>query len=301
MDISEVLDPATLERTVATLVELVTTYGLKVLGAVLLLIVGWIAAAWISHSVWKSLGRFPRIDAMLRGFVSSLIKYVILAVTIVAVLGQFGIQTTSFIAVLGAAGLAIGLALQGTLANLAGGVMLLIFRPFRIGDFVDAGGNLGTVKQLSLFFTELASPDGIQQIVPNGDIWGKRITNFSFNPVRRFDIPVGIAYSDDIDTAIAVARKVLEDEERVLKDPAFDVFVESLGDNSVNLVARVWAPSSDWWPLKSHLIKSIKNAFDAAGLSIPFPQRDMHVSIDSALPPDVLAALAARMKDAPKA
>ncbi|SBV98902.1 Small-conductance mechanosensitive channel [uncultured Alphaproteobacteria bacterium] len=281
MDINEVLDPAAIERAAAAVIAMVTTYGLRMIGAVLLLVVGWIAASWISHAIWRNLGKFKRVDDMLRGFVASLVKYGILAVTLIAVLGQFGVQTTSFVAVIGAAGLAIGLALQGTLSNLAGGVMLLLFRPFKVGDFVDASGQMGTVKHLTLFFTELANPEGVLLIVPNAEIWGKRITNFSVNPVRRFDIPVGISYSDDIDGAIAVLKDVLAAEPRVLADPAPDVFVESLADNSVNLVARCWAKSSEWWPLKSHLIKTIKVAFDAAGISIPFPQRDMHLRVDA--------------------
>lgn len=281
MDINDILDPAAIERAAAALIAIVTTYGLRVIGAVVLLIVGWIAASWIGHAVWTNLGKFKRVDDMLRGFVASLVKYGILAVTLIAVLGQFGVQTTSFVAVLGAAGLAIGLALQGTLSNLAGGVMLLLFRPFKVGDFVDAAGQMGTVKHLTLFFTELANPEGVMLIVPNSEIWGKRITNFSVNPLRRFDIPVGISYDDDIDGAIAVLKRVIADEPRVLAEPAPDVFVESLADNSVNLVVRCWAKSSEWWPLKSHLIKTIKAAFDAAGVSIPFPQRDMHVRIDA--------------------
>ncbi len=281
MDVNDLLDPAAIERAAAALIAMGTAYGLRVIGAMLLLIAGWVAASWISRAIWSNLGRFKRVDDMLRGFVASVAKYGILAVTLIAVLGQFGVQTTSFVAVIGAAGLAIGLALQGTLTNIAGGVMLLLFRPFKVGDFVDAGGNMGTVKHLTLFFTELANPEGVAMIVPNSEIWGKRITNFSVNPVRRFDIPVGISYADDVDAAIAALKAVLAAEPRVLPEPAPDVFVESLADSSVNLVARCWAKSSEWWPLKSHLIKTIKAALDAAGISIPFPQRDMNLRIDA--------------------
>lgn len=288
MNPADLLDPATLERAVAAVIAIVTTYGLSVIGAILMLILGWIAASWVGHAIWTSLGRVKRVDAMLRGFVSSMVKYFILAVTVIAVLGQFGVQTTSFVAVMGAAGLAIGLALQGTLSNLAGGVMLLIFRPFKVGDFINGGGHMGTVKALTLFTTELATPDNVMLIVPNSDLWGHAITNFSLNPTRRFDITIGVSYSDDLEKALQVMRDVCDAEPRVLKDPATYIYVDSLGDNSVNLVARVWSLSSDFWVLRSDLTRDLKLAFDKNGLSIPFPQRDLHVFIDNKNVLDVL-------------
>jgi small conductance mechanosensitive channel len=302
MNPADLLDPATLERAVAAVIAIVTTYGLSVIGAILMLILGWVAASWVGHAIWTSLGRISRVDAMLRGFISSMVKYFILAVTVIAVLGQFGVQTTSFVAVMGAAGLAIGLALQGTLSNLAGGVMLLIFRPFKVGDFINGGGHIGAVKNLTLFTTELATPDNVLLIVPNSDLWGHAITNFSINPTRRFDIAIGVSYSDDLEKALQVMRDTCEAEARVLKDPAPNIYVDSLGDNAVNLVARVWSLSSDFWALRSDLTRDLKLAFDRNGLSIPYPQRDLHVFIDNAaaIPEDVLAKLKdARIADAP--
>ena len=293
MNPADLLDPATLERAAAAVIAIITTYGLSVIGAMLMLIVGWIAASWIGRTIWNSLGRVKRIDAMLRGFIASMVKYFILAVTVIAVLGQFGVQTTSFVAVMGAAGLAIGLALQGTLSNLAGGVMLLIFRPFKVGDFINGGGHLGAVKSLTLFTTELATPDNVMLIVPNSDLWGHAITNYSINTTRRFDINIGVSYTDDLEKALQVMRDVCDAEPRILKDPAAYIYVDTLGDNSVNLVARVWSLSSDFWVLRSDLTRDLKLGFDRNGLTIPFPQRDLHVFIDdkSAIPAEFLGAL----------
>lgn len=306
MNAADLLDPATLERAAAAVIAIVTTYGLSAIGAILMLILGWVAASWVGHAIWNSLGRVKRVDAMLRGFIASMVKYFILAVTIIAVLGQFGVQTTSFVAVMGAAGLAIGLALQGTLSNLAGGVMLLVFRPFKVGDFISGGGHMGTVKDLTLFTTELATPENVQLIVPNSDLWGHAITNFSINPTRRFDIAIGVSYTDDLEKALQVMRDVCAAEPRILKDPAAYIYVDKLGDSSVDLVARVWSLSSDFWVLRSDLTRDLKLAFDRAGLTVPFPQRDLHVFIDnpSAIPPEVLSAVAgaetaAKAKDAP--
>lgn len=294
MNPADLFDPATLERAAAAVIAIVTTYGLSVIGAILMLILGWVAASWVGHAIWTSLGRVKRIDAMLRGFISSMVKYFILAVTVIAVLGQFGVQTTSFVAVMGAAGLAIGLALQGTLSDLAGGVMLLIFRPFKVGDFINGGGHSGTVKNLTLFTTELATPDNVLLIVPNSDLWGHAITNFSINPTRRFDIAIGVSYSDDLERALRVMAEVCAAEARIMKDPAPNIFVDSLGDNSVNLVARVWSLSGDFWALRSDLTRDLKLAFDRNGLTVPFPQRDLHVFIDNkdAIAPEVVAAIA---------
>lgn len=262
---------------VSTITVLITTYGLSVLGGIAMLVVGWSIAGWARHSVDRGLGRIERIDPTLRNFLSSATRYLVLAVTVLAVLSQLGVQTASLIAVFGAASLAVGLALQGTLSNLAAGVMLLFFRPFRVGDYVEAGGKAGTVKAIDLFTTEFATPDNVRILVPNGSIWGSAVVNYSHHPTRRVDFLVGIDYGDDIDNAFATIRTVIEADERVLAEPESLVAVGELADSSVNIVVRVWCDSANYWPLKFDLTKAFKEALDQAGVSIPFPQRTVHV------------------------
>ena len=196
---------------------------------------------------------------------------------LVAVLSQFGVQTASVIAVLGAAGLAIGFSLQGTLANVASGVMLLFLRPFNIGDYVEAGGIAGTVVEISLFNTEIKTSQGIYLIVPNKIIWESPITNYSRNPTRRFDITVGIGYGDDVDGAMDLLMGLLTGDERILDDPEPLVVVEELGDSAVIIKLRAWAGTGDFWAAVWDLKKAIKVELEAAGYSIPFPQRDIHI------------------------
>jgi len=258
-------------------VELLTTYGLDVVGAVVILVVGWIAAGWIGGAVRRSLARFPKVDVTLQTFFASFARYVILIFTVLAVLSQFGVQTASLIAVFGAAGLAIGLALQGTLSNVAAGVMLLIFRPFKIGDFIEGAGLSGTVKGITLFVTELATPDNVQIVVPNSQLWGAAIKNYSHHPTRRVDLVVGIAYEDSIDKAMDAVRDVIVKDPRSLADPEPMIAVAELADSSVNLVVRVWCEAANYWGLKFDLTKAIKERLDAEGISIPFPQRTVHL------------------------
>ncbi len=258
-------------------VDLVTTYGISVIAGIAILVVGWIVAGTVSRMVRRGLTRTEAVDPMLVGFFASLAKYTVLAVTVIAVLHQFGVQTTSLIAVLGAAGLAIGLALQGTLSNVAAGVMLLIFRPFRIGDYIDAGGVAGTVKELSLFVTELATPDNVQIIVPNAAIWGTTLWNYSHHETRRVDFAIGISYGDDIDQAFQILKQVVEEEQRVLAEPEPQIVVGNLGESSVDLIVRIWARADDYWPLKFDLTKRFKEALEAGNVTIPFPQRDVHL------------------------
>ena len=258
-------------------VEVITTYGLDVIGGIIILVVGWIAAGWIARAMRNALGKTDRVDETLRGFFSGLVRYAVLAVVIIAVLNRFGVETTSLIAVIGAASLAIGLALQGTLSNVAAGVMLLVFRPFRVGQYVEVAGHAGTVKELALFTTELATPDNVQIIIPNASVWGASVVNYSHHTTRRLDITLGIAYGDDIDHAFATVRKVLDAEDRMLGDPEPQIVVGELGDSSVNLYVRIWLEAADYWPAKFDLTKAFKEALDAAGISIPFPQRDVHL------------------------
>jgi len=253
------------------------TYGLNVLGGIVLLIVGWLFAGWAYRTMRRVLARSRRIDATLQGFFASLVRYVILALVIVAVLNQFGVQTASLIAVFGAAGLAIGLALQGTLSNVAAGVMLLIFRPLRVGQYVEVGGRAGTVKALDLFTTELATPDNIQIIMPNASVWGQPVVNYSHHATRRIEWKIGIGYGDSIDAAMTVLREVLAQDGRVLSDPSPTVIVDSLGDSSVNLIVWAWVNAADFGAVKWAQSKAFKEALDANGITIPFPQREIRV------------------------
>lgn len=267
----------TTQRAVDEIVEIVTGYGLDVIGAIVILIVGWTIAGWSTGAVRKGLAKTGRVDETLRMFFASFARYVVLSITALAVLSQFGIQTASLITLFGAAGLAIGLALQGTLSNLAAGVMLLFFRPFKIGDYVEAGGVSGTVKSITLFVTEMATPDNIQILVPNGQVWGSAVRNYSHHSTRRVDLSVGIAYEDDIDAAMTVIMDTISADARVHGDPEPMTAVSELADSSVNFVIRVWCDSSDYWGLKFDLTKALKLQLDDANISIPYPQRTVHL------------------------
>ncbi len=257
------------------LAEILALYGMSLVGAIIILIIGLWFSGFMAKMTRRLMSRSSKIDATLTGFVSSMVRYAIIVFTIIAVLGKFGVQTASLVAVVGALGLAVGLALQGTLANFAAGVMLLLFRPFKAGHYVDAGGIAGTVRTITLFSTELDTPDNIRITVPNGQIWGQSIRNFSHHNTRRLDVGCGISYSDDIDKALAVMKQVAEADSRVLKEPAVNAFTDQLADSSVNLVVRVWCASSDYWALKWDMNKAVKQAFDEAGIDIPFPQRTL--------------------------
>lgn len=269
-----------MQENMDTIMPLLIEHGLSLMGAVLILIVG----LWLSGraKVWtvRALGKAPALDDMLRGFFGSIVRYLVLIVVVLAVMSQFGIETTSLIAVLGTAGLAIGLALQGTLSNIAAGVMLLIFRPFKIGHFVEIGGISGTVKELTLFTTELATPDNVQIIVPNSGVWGQPLKNYSAHATRRVDFTFGISYSDDINKAFDVIRAVLAADTRIHKDPDAVVVVGNLGDSSVDIIVRVWSDAGDYWGIKFDITKQVKEALDASGISIPFPTRTVYQAAD---------------------
>ena len=261
-----------LEQVYAVLVS----YGLNVLGALAIIIIGFMAAGWARRSLERALSRSGRIDTTLVRFFGSLLRYAIIAFVIIAALQQFGVQATSLVAVFGAAGLAIGLALQGTLSNVAAGVMLLMFRPFKIGDFITAGGQTGTVKEIGLFTTEMATGDNVKIIVPNGQIWGSAIQNFSGHTTRRVDLMMGIDYGDNIDTAMATINRVIGEEARALKDPESVVAVAELADSSVNIVVRVWVNAADYWGVRWDITKKLKEQLEADGISIPYPQQVVH-------------------------
>ncbi len=252
------------------------TYSINVVGALVIIVVGFMAAGWVRRALDRALSRSGKMDTTLVRFFGSLVRYAIIAFVIIAALQRFGVEATSLVAVFGATGLAIGLALQGTLSNVAAGVMLLMFRPFKIGDFVDIGGEAGTVKEVGLFTTELATGDNVQIIMPNGQIWGSAIKNFSANLTRRVDLMMGIDYGDDIDTAMATINRVIDEEPRALTDPESTVAVAELADSSVNIVVRVWVNAADYSGVRWDLTKKLKEQLEADGISIPFPQQTVH-------------------------
>ena len=256
--------------------ELTTIYGLKIVIALLILFFGRIIAKLVSKIVGRLMER-SKIDPTIIRFVSSLTYIALIAFVIIAALGQLGIQTASFIAVVGAAGLAIGLALQGSLANFAAGFLMIIFKPFKVGDYIEGGGVAGTVEEISIFTTILTSPDNKTIIVPNAKLTEDNIVNWTIKGTRRVDMVMGIGYGDDIDKARQVINDVLAAESRLLKDPAPLVAVVELADSSVNFVVRPWVKASDYWGVYFDLTEKMKKAFDANGISIPFPQRDVHV------------------------
>ena len=254
----------------------VSTYALRVVGALTVLIIGRMVAGMLRRSVRKALDR-TNLDKTLVPFLTNMVYYALLAFVVVAVLNLFGVQTTALIAVLGAAGLAVGLALQGTLSNFASGVMLLIFRPFKVGDFVEAGGQGGSVKEIGVFSTTLATADNVRIVMPNAAIYGQVIKNYSVNDTRRIDFTMGISYNDDIDTAIRTMQGIMDADERVMKDPAPLIGVLELADSSVDLVVRPWCKREDYWMLRLDLTRRFKEGLEAAGCNIPYPQTDVHL------------------------
>lgn len=264
-------------ETLQQVIEVVSTYGLNVLGAIVILIIGWVAAGWTARALDRTLTRTSKVEVTLRHFLTSVVRYAVIVFTIIAVLERFGVETTSFIAILGAAGLAIGLAFQGTLSNIAAGVMLLIFRPFKVGQYVEAAGTAGTVERISLFVTELNTVDNVHIVIPNAQLWGSSVKNYSYNATRRVDIDVGIDYGDDIGKAFDVILGVAAADGRVNADPASAVMVTGLGASSVDLQLRVWCAAADYWGVRFDLTRAVKEALDAAGITIPFPQRTVHL------------------------
>ena len=256
--------------------ELVTAWGLKVVAAIAIFIIG----RWVAKAVRGGVRRMMTkgdVDPIVIGFVSSITYIALLAFVVIAALGQLGIQTTSFIAILGAAGLAVGLALQGSLANFAAGFLMIIFRPFKVGDFIEGAGVAGVVEAIHIFTTTLKTGDNKLIIIPNAKLSGDNITNYSAQETRRVDMTVGVAYDADLSVVRDVLNDIISKEERALKDPAPLVAVAELADNSVNFVVRVWTKTGDYWGVKFDMTETIKNRFDAEGIGIPFPQRDIHI------------------------
>jgi len=251
-------------------------YGMKVLAAIVILVAGlWLAKK--AKCLFATLLNKKGIDPTLVGFLSNLLYGAIVVFVVIAAIGKLGVDTTSFAAVVAAAGLAIGLALQGSLSNFASGVLLVIFKPFKVGHFIKAGGEAGVVVEVGLLATELKTPDNVKIILPNSQIMGASITNFSGYATRRVDMIVGVSYGDDLKKAKALIIDALSQDERVLKEPEPQVAVSNLGDSSVDFVVRPWVNAADYWAFRFDFTQAIKERFDAEGISIPFPQRDVHL------------------------
>ena len=255
-----------------TLEFLVGAVG-SVLGAIVILLLGWMISSWLQTRV-ENLGRRNKhLDEMLFEFLASIVRYVVLGFTVLFVLNTFGVKTTSVVAVIGAAGLAIGLALQGTLSNVAAGVMLILFRPIKIGDFVVIAGEMGTVKQINLNYTVLADLSNVQVIVPNSEVWGNVITNYSVNQTRRAEWTFGVGYGANLKTAEEIIRSTIMGDERAKADPEPFIQVTNLGDSSVDFLVRVWCSADDYFAFKADMTRKVKEALDEGGVDIPFPTR----------------------------
>jgi len=258
------------------LVFYVSTYGLRIIGAIVILIVGRIAAG-VGRKIVRKMLTKSNAEPSIISFFASLTYFLILTFTILAALAKFGIQTASFVAVLGAAGFAIGFALQGSLGNFAAGVLILVLRPFKAGDFIIGAGESGVVKEIRLFTTVLATPDNVKIMIPNGKLFGDTIKNVTAYDTRRIDLVIGIGYASDIQKAYDVMMELIKADSRILPDPAPQVAVSELADSSVNFVVRPWVKKEDYWSARFDLTRSIKEAFDENGIEIPFPQQVVHV------------------------
>ncbi len=246
------------------------------LEALATLFIGLWIAKMVAKGVRKGLGK-SKFDDALSKFLAQLVKMGLTVIVLISALGALNVNTTSLVAVVGAAGLAVGFALQGSLGNFAAGIMLMIFRPFKSGDFIEAAGHAGVVEEITIFITRMRTGDNKQILVPNGEVMGSSITNYSAKSTRRIDLVVGISYDDDIKKAHQVLNRILDENELVLKDPAWTVAVSELGDNSVNFVVRPWVKTADYWNVYFGLTETIKLTFDQEGLSFPYPQRDVHM------------------------
>ncbi|SDP14140.1 mechanosensitive ion channel family protein [Desulforhopalus singaporensis] len=252
------------------------SWGGKIVAALLVFLIGKWVASRITILVVKILEK-KNVDVTLIRFLRGIIYYALLIAVLIAAAGQLGIQTTSFLAILGAASLAVGLALKDSLANFSSGVMLILFRPFRVGDWVQVGSEAGTVQEISVFSTILHTGDNQKKIIPNGAIANNTITNVTANATRRIDLVIGISYDDDIDKAKQVLAKILDGEKRILPEPAPLIAVSALADSSVNLAVRPWVRTADYWSVYFSLTETIKKTFDEENITIPYPQRDIHL------------------------
>ncbi|CDX49635.1 conserved membrane hypothetical protein [Mesorhizobium plurifarium] len=261
----------TIQAGLAQLSTLIVSYSFSAIGAVILLIVGYFVAGLAERSIRAGLSHIHGFDATLRNFFSKIVRYAILILVVIMVLGQFGVQTASIIAAIGAVGLAIGLALQGTLQNIAAGIMLLALRPFRIGESVEVGSIAGTIEEIGLFATKLRSADGVYVLAPNSTLWNQPVRNFTRNGVRRTDITLSIGSWNDIDRAQKTLLAIAGAEKRIRREPAPIAFVASLGDATVSLTLRYWTSAADYFSTQIDMTKRAKQAFDSEGISIPLP------------------------------
>ena len=259
----------------------VTTYSLKIVGAILVFLIGKWLARYISNLLGKLL-RKNNVDETLSTFLGQIIYYAMFVMVLIAAAGQLGINTTSFLTIVGAAGLAIGLALKDSLSNFASGVMLILFRPFKVGDVVTAGGQTGKVESIAIFSTVITTPDNQMVIVPNSSITSDVITNVNAKPTRRIDMVIGIGYDDNIGEAKSVLEDLIKAESRILSDPAPTIAVSELADSSVNFVVRPWVKTADYWDVRFDLTEQIKLTFDEKGISFPYPQQDVHMFTETA-------------------
>lgn len=256
--------------------QMVTDLGISLITAVLIFVIG----RWVSRQIQRLIRKMmekANMDETLVGFATGLVYAALMAFVVLAALGRLGVQTTSFVAIIGAAGLAVGLALQGSLANFAAGVLMLVFRPFKIGDFVEGGGTAGVVRAINIFTTTLTTPDNKRIIVPNSGMMGGNITNFSVEDTRRVDLVACIGYDDDIDKAKEVLKGIVDADVRVLNDPAPTIAVVAMNDSSIDIVVRPWVKPADYWDVYFALTEAIKKGIEGAGMNIPYPQRDIHV------------------------
>lgn len=251
-------------------------FGLNIITALAIYFIGKMVVGIVVRALRKLMQK-NNVDVTLETFIGNLVRVSLLVVVIIAAVGALGIQTTSLIAVMGAAGLAIGLALQGSLSNFAAGVLIVLFRPYKVGDYVDAAGVAGSIEEVQILTTIMKTPDNKRIIVPNSQIMSSIITNFSANETRRVDFVFGVGYGDDLDQVHKELRALVEADERILKEPAYQIVVSELADSSVNFTVRVWAKSGDYWDIYFDMLENVKRRFDEVGISIPFPQRDVHV------------------------
>lgn len=251
-------------------------FGIRALAAVAIFYIGRIVTRRIVNGVGKVM-QAQEVDKILESFVGNLIYWAMMTFVIIAAINQIGVQTTSLIAVMGAAGLAIGLSLQGSLANFAAGVLIVMFRPYRVGDYIEAAGVSGTVVQVQILTTILKTGDNKQVVIPNGQIMGSIITNYSANDTRRVDLTIGVSYDDDLDKVRSTFQELIDAEERILKDPPPLIAVAELADSSVNFTVRIWVNSGDYSSVLYSMTEAIKKRFDKEGISFPYPQQDVHL------------------------
>ena len=270
------VNQATEATVVEKMIEALSLYGIKIIAAVVIIVVGLWISKIIKNCFLKTLHK-KKVDPTLVGFLASMLHGGLVIFVVISAISKLGVQTTSFVAVIGAAGLAVGLALQGSLSNFAAGILLILFKPFKVGNFVKAGGEAGVIVEVGILTTEMKTPDNVQIIIPNSTIMGSAITNVSAHPTRRIDMTLGVGYDDDLNKAKQIMEDLLAADERVLKDPVATIAVANLGDSSVEFVIRPWVNSADYWSVKFDFTKAVKEKFDAEGISIPYPQSDVHV------------------------